>query len=120
VGGCVWPFLVCETICLISSLNKRDSSLLNSSFMSFGRRNILDGLVAFNHERLNDNRSVVMPLDVPGIKCDGGIVTSCVLFSGCVSRYTLHAKNATWTGLKLFGRSSIKTHSSLYPASQTC
>ena len=65
MGGGAWPFLVGGAICLVNSDNERDSGLLNSSPMPFGRRNFLEGQVAFSHARLSNNRSV-MPLDVRG------------------------------------------------------
>ena len=46
MGGGAWPFLVGGVICLVNSDNERDSVLLNSVRLSFGRtillrRNIL-------------------------------------------------------------------------------
>ena len=65
MGGGAWPFLVGGAICLVNSDNERDSSLLNSSFISVVNVNFLEGQVAFSHARLSNNRSV-MPLDVLG------------------------------------------------------
>ena len=65
MGGGAWPFLVGGAICLVNSDNERDSSLLNSSHISFVCVNFLEGQVAFSHTRLSNNRSV-MPLDVRG------------------------------------------------------
>ena len=65
MGGGAWPFLVGGAICLVNSDNERDSGLLNSSSIIVGRRNFLEGQVAFSHARLSNNRSV-MPLDVRG------------------------------------------------------
>ena len=65
MGGGAWPFLVGGAICLVNSDNERDSSLLNSSPISFVGVNFLEGQVAFSHTRLSNNRSV-MPLDVRG------------------------------------------------------
>ncbi len=65
MGGGAWPFLVGGAICLVSSDNERDSSLLNSSPIDSVGVNFLEGQVAFSHTRLSNNRSV-MPLDVRG------------------------------------------------------
>ncbi len=65
MGGGAWPFLVGGAICLVNSDNERDSSLLNSSPIHAVGANFLEGLVAFSHTRMSNNRSV-MPLDVLG------------------------------------------------------
>ena len=65
VGGGAWPFLVGGAICLVNSDNERDSYLLNSCSTHWVGDNFLEGLVAFSHTRLSNNRSV-MPLDVRG------------------------------------------------------
>ena len=65
MGGGAWPFLVGGAICLVNSDNERDSSLLNSSLIRSVDVNFLEGLVAFSHTRMSNNRSV-MPLDVRG------------------------------------------------------
>ena len=65
MGGGAWPFLVGGAICLVNSDNERDSYLLNSCSTHWVGDNFLEGLVAFSHTRLSNNRSV-MPLDVRG------------------------------------------------------
>ena len=66
VGGGAWPFLVGGAICLVNSDNERDSSLLNRpQILCWWLRYFLEGLVAYSHTRLSNNRSV-MPLDVQG------------------------------------------------------
>ena len=65
MGGGAWPFLVGGVICLVNSDNERDRSLLNSPANFLLAADFLEGLVAFSHTRLSNNRSV-MPLDVRG------------------------------------------------------
>ena len=67
MDGGAWPFLVGGVICLVNSDNERDSGLLTSQRVDFAsaRADFLEGLVAFSHARLSNNRSV-MPLDVRG------------------------------------------------------
>ena len=66
MDGGAWPFLVGGAICLVNSVNERDSSLLNSSPPANGSgENFLEGQAALSRPKQSNNRSV-MPLDVRG------------------------------------------------------
>ena len=43
MGGGAWPFLVGGVICLVNSVNERDSVLLNSCTVSFAVQILLRG-----------------------------------------------------------------------------
>ena len=65
VGGGAWPLIVRGAICLVNSVNERDSNLLNRRSDPSSRTFFLEGQAAFSCTRQSDSRSV-MPLDVRG------------------------------------------------------
>ncbi len=51
MGGGAWPFLVGGVICLVSSVNERDLSLLTSSLL-LELANFLEGQRCVKHEEV--------------------------------------------------------------------